>query len=485
MTDALLIIALALLLILIVLVILLLSSKGKTGNTGLVKEDMQKLFEESRVNSIKDYSETIRIQNQEIQQLKNAITNGMNEAQKSNQNDLFQFLENTKGKLTELQTNFNKESSDVKQQNNSNIKDLIAQTSKDVNDLKTKILTEINDTNLKNNINVNDQNLKTQEQISSQIQTLKDQVQKSLELGFEKNEKSMHEFIEKTASIEASTRQIEDLKKEISKFNNILSNQKTRGNFGEKVLEQILNSIFGDDTQGYFYRSQVDLAKEFSVKQPKDDIGEKRNVIVDFLFNISTNHGILPLSIDAKFPYDNYIPLLNETISIEERSEIKKKFRIDIKGRIKEVTKYIIEGHTAPYAIMFVPAEAVFIDIFKEFPDIVEEARNKKIIIASPSLIVTIIQILQFILKDYELRENADKILELIDDIGKQFVLFVNRWEDHKKRVEKLVEDVSKIDITTNNLIKDFDNAKNLVSNTNITNNETNDSLDFNLNVKE
>lgn len=199
------------------------------------------------------------------------------------------------------------------------------------------------------------------------------------------------------------------------------------------------------------------------MKQLKDDLGEKKNVIVDFLFNISTNHGILPLSIDTKFPYVNYLPMLDETISIEEKNEAKKKFRNDIKARIKEVTKYIVNGKTAPYAIMFVPAEAVFIDIFKEFPDILEESRKQKIIIAFPSLIVTIIQILQCILRDYHLRNNADEILNLIDDLGKQFILFSKRWDIHKNRVEKLVHDIRDIDITSKNLVGQFDKAKNLV----------------------
>jgi len=463
MTDILLIIAIVLLVIMLVLLVLLMLDKKKDTQKNSFKDDVRGLFEESRINSLKDFKESIKEQNNEIQVLKDSITKGMHEAQKLNQTDLYKFLEETKTKLTDLQSNFIKESSDVKQQNSTNIKDLIAQTTKDVNELKSKILSEINETNIKNNTNVNQQNEKTQEKITSQIQTLKDQVQKSLEQGFDKNEKAIHEFIEKTAAIEASTRQIEELRKEINKFNNILSNQKSRGNFGEDVLEQILTSIFGEPSNSYFYRKQVDFTKEFSVKQLKDELGEKKNVIVDFLFNISTDHGILPLSIDAKFPYINYLPLLDENISIEEKNEVKKKFRIDVKGRIKEVTKYIIDGKTAPYAIMFVPAEAVFIDIFKEFPDIVEESRKQKIIIASPSLIVTIIQILQFILKDYHLRNNADEILNLIDELGKQFNLFSKRWETHRKRVENLVDDVKDIDITSKNLSVQFDKAKNLV----------------------
>jgi DNA recombination protein RmuC len=462
MTNILLIVAISLLVLLIIMIFLLMKDKKREYSNHSFKDDIRGLFEESRINSLKDFNASVKSQNEEIQVLKDAVIAGMHEAQKGNQVDLFKFLEETKTKLSDLQLNFNKESSEVKQQNISNIKDLVAQTTKDLNELKSKIISEINESNQKNNSNVNQQNIKTQEQINSQIQTLKDQVQKSLEIGFEKNEKAIHDFIQKTATIEASTRQIEELRKEIQIFNNTLNNNKARGNFGEGVLEQILSSIFGDQLNNPFYRKQVDFTKEFNAKKSKDENGESKNVIVDFLFNISTNHGTLPLSIDAKFPYANYLPMLDESISKEERAEARKKFRSDIKERIKEVTKYIIHDKTSPYAIMFVPAEAVFIDIFKEFPDVVEEARKLKIIIASPSLIVTIIQILQFILKDYQLRNSADKILSLIDGLGQQFNLFSNRWETHRKHVESLVTDVRDIDITSKNLVNKFNDAKNL-----------------------
>lgn len=465
MTDLLLIIAIALLVIVTILLLVLLFKKTG-GSNALTNDQARKLLEEGRISSLKDFQETIQRQNAEINILKEAIGKGMIEAQKANQGDLFKFLDSTKQTLNNLQTNFNKETSEVKEKNLTSIKDLIAQTSKDLQELKAKILREMNETNLANNAHINEQNVKTQSEINKQITTLRDQVQKSLESGFEKNEKAMQDFIKQTASIEAASAQIEELRKEIFKFNNILSNQKTRGNFGEDVLEQIFSAIFGNNPQQSFYRTQVDFTKEFGVKQIKGDDGLNKNVIVDFLFNVMTEHGVLPLSIDAKFPYTNYLPLLDDTLSTEQREEAKKRFRIDVKARIKEVTKYIVKGQTAPYAIMFVPAEAVFIDIFKEFPEIVEEARSQKIIIASPSLIISIIQILQFILQDYQRRNNADRILTLVDEIAEQFRLFNERWTKLKKSIDTVNGDVKSIDITSTKMIAGFNAANQYASQT-------------------
>lgn len=460
-------IAIALLALLIIisvaLLIIFLKKKNDINGNGVSGEEVRRLLEEHRVNTLKDFNDNVRNQNNAIESLKAAITKGMFDAQSTNQKDLYKFLDDTKTKLSELQANFNKESAEVKQQNLGNIKDLIAQTSKDVNELKAKILAEINDVNAKNNQNVNDQNVLTQKRISDQIQTLKEQVAKSLEQGFEKNDKAIQEFIAKTAAIESSTRQIEELRKEISKFNNILSNQKTRGNFGEDVLENIFLAVFGENAAGKFYRTQVNLTKDLGVKPNKDESGEKSDVIVDFVYDLVTDHGVLPLSIDAKFPYANYLPLLDESLSPEAREEAKKKFKVDVKNRIKEVAKYIIEGKTAPYAVMFVPAEAVFLDIFKEFPDVVEDARRQKIIIASPSLIITIIQILKFVLEDYQRRNEAEERLSMIVELENQFRLFAGRWEAHRSRVLSLTEDVKRIDTTSQKIIKDFDIARNLL----------------------
>ncbi len=464
MTDILLMILIVLLLIVFVLLVLVFLNQRQLPKTPHQDVNIPLLLEEQRRVNLMDFQQAVKAQNEEINRLKDGVTLSMNEAQKLNQKDLYNFLEETKGKLQQLQLNFNKETADVKTQNITSIKDLIGQTNKELEALKTKILSDIHDTTLKNNQNLNQQNEKTQEKITNQIQTLKDQVQQSLMQGFEKNEKSMQEFIEKTALLEASTRQMDDLKKEIQKFNHLLSNAKTRGNFGEDVLEQIFVAILGKQGEGLIYRTQVNFTKEFNVKAQKDEAGQTKDAIVDFLYNVSTAHGNVPLSIDAKFPYDNYVPLLDESLTDEMRGETKKRFKRDVEQRIKEVAQYIIPGKTAPYAVMFVPAEAVFIDLYKEFPTVIEKARAQRIIIASPSLIVTILHILQFILKDYQLRNNADKILDLIDDIAKQFNAYQDRWATLKKQIEGLTDSASKIDITVKKLTQGFTEANTYIA---------------------
>ncbi|MFA5687286.1 MAG: DNA recombination protein RmuC [Bacilli bacterium] len=466
MPDELLIIAIVLLglllLISIFILIFTLVKKPKMGASEISQEDLKNLIEDGRIKSLKDLTKDIQEQNQQLEILKTEITNKMNEASQTNQKDLLKFLNETNLKITELQNKFINETSDVKNQNAKSVSELIQQTSKEVNELKTKIVAEINLTQKKSN----DANIETQARIQKQIDTLKEQVQKSLADGFEKNDKALRTFLEQMTLVEASTEQIKELRKEIEKFNTLLSNPKTRGNFGEAILNNIFLAVFGENAASKFYKTQVNITKEFNLKQIKDEEGVKGDLIADFVFNIQTRDGVLPLIIDAKFPYTNYIPLIEEGYTKEEQNEARKKFEIDVKNQINQIKKYIIPDVTVPYAIMFIPAEAIFLDIFKQFNNITDLAEKEKIILASPSLILTIINILKFILEDYEKRNRAHETLQLISSLSTEFDRFAKRWDTHKKNIEKLRLDVKLIDTTSDKITKGFNEATNVLGHT-------------------
>ena len=294
-TDLLLLIAIIILIVLLLLVIRLMKTKSESA--GFDKKELGQLLTDVRVNNLKDTMTSINNQNNEINELKNAVVLSLKDASNLNQSELYKFLSETKTKLDDLQNTFNQASQTSNHLNANSIALLIEKTTKEMNELKTSLISEMNQSNQSSHKQINDQNIQTQAQITNQIKDLRLEVQKSLTDGFIKNDQAIQDFIAKTAAIEASTRQIENLRKEINQFNNILSNQKTRGNFGEDVLEQIFINIFGDQAKGIFYQSQVDLIKTFDLKSDT----EHKNIVVDFMFNITTDNGILPLSIDAKF----------------------------------------------------------------------------------------------------------------------------------------------------------------------------------------
>ena len=90
---------------------------------------------------------------------------------------------------------------------------------------------------------------------------------------------------------------------------------------------------------------------------------------------------------------------------------------------------------------MFVPSESIYADLHEFFDDVIQKAQQKRIMIASPSLLMMAIQMLQVIVKDSRMREQAhlvqqevgrilDDVRRLNDRVGKLDTHFRQAQED-------------------------------------------------------
>ena len=72
---------------------------------------------------------------------------------------------------------------------------------------------------------------------------------------------------------------------------------------------------------------------------------------------------------------------------------------------------------------MFVPSESVFAEIHENHEDIVQRAHRHKVIIVSPSLLMLSIQVIQSVLKDTRMREQAHliqgEVIRLMEDVSR------------------------------------------------------------------
>ena len=72
--------------------------------------------------------------------------------------------------------------------------------------------------------------------------------------------------------------------------------------------------------------------------------------------------------------------------------------------------RYFVPGETQDTAFMFVPSESIFADIHERFEDIVQRAHRARVVIVSPSLLMLSIQVVQSLLRDQRMREQAHVI---------------------------------------------------------------------------
>ena len=150
-------------------------------------------------------------------------------------------------------------------------------------------------------------------------------------------------------------------------------------------------------------------------------------------------------SIDAKFPLESW-----NAIRAAEGDAAQKLaaqgFRRDIEIHIRDIAeKYLISGETQDTAFMFVPSESVFAEIHENFEALVQKAHRARVVIVSPSLLMLSIQVVQAILKDARMREQAHliqgEVARLMDDLGRLDER-VRKLQTHFLQTSKDIDDI-------------------------------------------
>ena len=121
-------------------------------------------------------------------------------------------------------------------------------------------------------------------------------------------------------------------------------------------------------------------------------------------------------------------------------------FRRDIEVHVRDISeKYLIQGETQDTAFMFVPSESVFAEIHENFEGIVHKAHRARIVIVSPSLLMLSIQVIQAILKDARMREQAHliqgEVIRLMEDVSRLDER-VRKLQSHFGQSAKDIDDI-------------------------------------------
>lgn len=241
---------------------------------------------------------------------------------------------------------------------------------------------------------------------------------------------------------------VKDLKGQLNKLTDVLSNPKQRGILGEYFLETLLANIF----QPNQYKIQYKF---------KD--GETADAV------IFVKDKIIP--IDAKFSLENYNRILEEK-ELFRKEELEKIFKNDLKKRIEETSKYIRpqEG-TMEFAFMFIPSEGIYYDLLinqvggikSNTYDLIEYAfKEKHVIIVSPTSFYAYLQTVLQGLKALQIEESAKEIRKRVGDLQKHLANYdifmqklggslsttVNAYNKAHKELGKVDKDIVKITST-------------------------------------
>ena len=158
------------------------------------------------------------------------------------------------------------------------------------------------------------------------------------------------------------------------------------------------------------------------------------------------------LCIDSKFPRENYEKVSKSTTKQEEVHFLKK-FKNDVIKHIEDVSKkYIIPGETSEMALIFIPSESIYLDIFKSFPDISEISQQRKSFIISPTTLWVILSSIENIVRDKRIKDNAGLIQSHLSLLIKEIDRLQNRDKKLDSHFSNAQNDLNEIVTTTKKL---------------------------------
>lgn len=260
-------------------------------------------------------------------------------------------------------------------------------------------------------------------QIDDKLIEINKKVDEKLAEGFKSTGETMAQVRERLQAIDAAQKNIEKLSSDVVSLKSVLEGNQSRGQYGEYQLSMVLHSVFGDTTGCY--------QEQFTMKKVKDGDDVRADAVV---FMPEPNKMIC---IDSKFPFQDYQRIFETDIQ-EEKDRLTKEFGNAVKKHITIIKdKYIVEGKTAPEALMFIPNDGVFAFIHHNLEDVVEYARSKKVILTSPSTLPAILVTINMVRIEVERSKNAEEINRHLQRLAKDFEMFGREWDKFSNALEQ------------------------------------------------
>lgn len=300
-----------------------------------------------------------------------------------------------------------------------------------LNEVKIELLKLFNETNIKGQSEI-------VKSIDSKFDFINKNVSETITKSFKKTDETFVNVVERLTKIDEQNKNITKLSTEVLSLNNILTDKLTRGTFGEVQLYKLLEAVYGNNN----------LLYETQKKLPNGTIPD---AIV---------HAPKPLGsivIDSKFPLENYKRYMDPNISKEEKRRYKNIFNTDLKKHIKDISnKYIVGGYTANQAIMFIPAESIYLEVVSNHYEVINYAYENNVWITSPTTLISSLTVIEAVSNSVRQTEQTDLLIKELKYLANEFRKFKERSDNVSKRILKLKEDMDDLNITNNYIYNKF-----------------------------
>jgi len=230
-----------------------------------------------------------------------------------------------------------------------------------------------------------------------------------------------------------------EVSRSIQSLQSYLQSPKLRGNIGEMVLADLISQIFPASS----YQLQ------YAFKS-----GEKVDVA------ITTDAGIL--SIDSKFPLENYAKLTTASTT-GEQIEARRAFFRDLKNHLTSISrKYILPAeNTLDFALMYIPSESVFSEVVA-YTEIMEFARQARVYPVSPNTLYAALQTILLSFEGKKIESRAKEVFQLLRGIQQDFAKTQTEFATLGSHLARAHSKYTDVDARLGTISRSLDSARTL-----------------------
>lgn len=251
------------------------------------------------------------------------------------------------------------------------------------------------------------------EKLTATLSTRLDSSFKTVSERLESVNKSLGEMKELSTGVTAN----------VTALNRVLTNVKARGTWAEVQLGGILDqTIPGMYETNFVCVPGTQDRVEFAVKLPSND------------------GRVTYLPIDSKFPMEDYIKVCDaaDAADADGVKAARKALETRVLGEAKDISKYINEPLTTPYAILYLATEGLYAEIASSRSGIAERVRaDYNIMIAGPSTITALLSSLSYGYRAVAINEKANEVRKLLAAAKQQYEKFGDVLQKARKKIEE------------------------------------------------
>jgi len=274
---------------------------------------------------------------------------------------------------------------------------------------------------------------------AGQLDRMRATVEEKLQGTLEKRlGESFRQVSERLEQVYRGLGEMQTLAAGVGDLKKVLTNVKTRGTWGEVQLGAMLEQVLHPD--------------QYAANLTTKESGERVEFAVKLPGRSEDRDDVVWLPIDAKFPMEDYLRLLESQERAE--SESTEAAAKQLESRIRQCARDICEKYLNPpkttdFAILFLPTEGLFAEVVRRTGLTEYVQRECKVVIAGPTTLWSILNSLQIGFRTLAIQKRSGEVWDLLAAVKTEWTKYGEILNKVQKKLHEASDTLDKAQTRT------------------------------------